>query len=120
MYVAVRVPSLESLGLRGAGNIFATGVNSRTLSVALPGSGNIEATGTTTKLDVRISGNGTAVLRRLVARDAKAELSGDGTIMLTATRSLTANVSGSGSVLYAGNPPHVTRSVTGNGTISAE
>jgi hypothetical protein len=120
MYVAVGVPSLASLRLQGDGNIVATGVNSRTLTVALPGSGNIGATGTTTKLDVRISGDGTAALRQLVARHAKAELSGDGTIMLTATRSLAANVSGSGSVLYAGNPPQVTQSVTGNGTISAE
>jgi hypothetical protein len=119
MFVAVSLPSLEGLRLQGDGNISATGINSRRLSVELPGSGNIDAGGTTTRLDVIISGEGTALLRQLVARDAKAALTGDGSIMLTATQSLTARVSGNGTVLYAGNPPHVTQTVTGSGTISA-
>ena len=67
-----------------------------------------------------ISGEGTALLRQLIARDASAALSGDGSIMLTATHSLTASISGTGTILYGGNPPHVTQSVTGSGTISAE
>jgi hypothetical protein len=119
MFVAVRVPSLDRLRLRGDGNISVTGVDSRNLTVALPGSGNIDATGATTKLDVTISGEGTAQLRQLIARDAQAALGGDGSIMLTATHSLTARVSGSGTILYGGAPLHVTRSVTGSGTISA-
>ena len=118
MFVTVSVPSLDRLRLQGAGNISVTGINSRKLTVALPGSGNIDATGTATRLDVTISGEGTAVLRQLIARDAKALLGGDGTIMLTATHSLTARVSGSGTVLYGGNPAHVTQRVTGSGTIS--
>lgn len=119
MFVAVSVPSLDRLTLHGAGNISATGINSSRLTVALPGSGNIHATGTTTKLDVTISGEGTALLRDLSARDAAAVLSGDGSIMLTATHSLTARVSGTGTILYGGNPQHVTQTVTGHGAISA-
>jgi Putative auto-transporter adhesin, head GIN domain len=119
MFVAVSLPSLDGVTLQGDGNITLTGINSRNLTVALPGSGNVQATGTTTKLHVTISGEGTALLRGLIARDAKAALSGDGTIMLTATHSLSARVSGSGTVLYGGNPSHVTQSVTGSGTVSA-
>jgi putative autotransporter adhesin-like protein len=59
-------------------------------------------------------------MRQLIAQDAKAVLGGDGSIMLTATHSLAARVSRSGTVLYGGNPPRVTQSVTGSGTISAE
>ena len=119
MFVVVSLPSLDGLRLRGAGNIAVTRVNSPSLTVALPGMGTVEAVGTTTKLDVTIGGEGTALLRRLIARDAEAALSGDGSIMLTATHRLTASVSGSGTILYGGNPPHVTQSVTGSGTISA-
>jgi len=119
MFVTVAVPSLDGLTLHGAGNITATGVNSRNMTVALPGSGNIDATGTTKRLDVTISGDGNALLRRLIARDARAALIGDGSIMLTATHSLTARLSGSGTVLYGGNPRHVAQQVTGRGTISA-
>jgi hypothetical protein len=117
MFVAVSLPSLDLLGLEGEGNISVTGIKSRSLTVALPGSGNIEASGTTRKLDVTISGEGTALLRQLVARDANAALSGDGSIMLTATNSLTARISGTGTVLYGGNPTHVTQTVTGSGAI---
>jgi hypothetical protein len=119
MFVTVSVPSLDGLRLQGAGNISVTGINSRALTVALPGSGNIDATGTATQLDVTISGEGNALLRQLIARDARAALGGNGNIMLTATHSLTARVSGSGTILYGGNPPHVNQMVTGSGTIGA-
>jgi len=119
MFVAVSLPSLDRLRLQADGNIAVTGINSRKLTVALAGSGNIDATGTTTRLDVTITGEGTAVLRQLIAREAKASLSGDGSIMLTATHRLTATISGSGTILYGGNPSHVTQTVTGSGTISA-
>ena len=39
---------------------------------------------------------------------------------LTATHGLDASISGSGTILYAGNPAQVTKSVTGSGMISAE
>ena len=94
MFVTVSVPSLDAVRLQGAGNIAVTGIHSRALTVTLPGAGNIDVTGTTTKLHVTISGEGTAMLRGLVARDAKAALAGDGTIVLTATHSLTATALG--------------------------
>jgi hypothetical protein len=118
MFVVVSLPSLDGLRLQGNGNLAVTGIYSRNLTVELPGNGNIYATGTTTNVDVAISGHGTALLRQLIARDAKAALSGDGSIMLTATHSLTATVSGTGTVLYGGNPPRVTQTVTGSGTIT--
>jgi hypothetical protein len=118
MFVTVSVPTIDRVALQGDGNIAVTGIKSRSLTVALPGSGNIHATGTAARLDVTISGEGTALLRQLVSRDASAALSGDGTIMLTATHALTARISGSGTILYGGNPAHVTERVTGSGTIS--
>ena len=95
-----------------------TGIDSRSLTVALPGTGNIDATGTATRLDVTISGEGTALLRGLIARDANAALSGDGSIMLTATRSLTARLRHRHDPLWR-HPPGVAQTVTGSGTISA-
>jgi Putative auto-transporter adhesin, head GIN domain len=118
MFVTVSVPALDGLTLLGDGNIALTGINSPGLTVALPGSGTIQATGTTTRLDVTIAGSGTAALGRLIAHDVNAVLSGRGTIMLTATYSLNASVSGTGTILYGGNPPHITTRVTGSGTIA--
>src|SRR5262245_551311 len=59
MYVAVTVPSLDRLDLRGAGNISVIGVNARRLTVTLPGAGNIHVAGSATKLAVAIGGHGT-------------------------------------------------------------
>jgi Putative auto-transporter adhesin, head GIN domain len=118
MYVTVSVPSLDRLELAGHGSISATGIDTPRLTVELPGNGTIEATGTTARLDVTLGGAGTALLGPLTARDATAELSGDGTIMLTATRSLAASVPGTGTIVYGGDPAHVTRRIAGSGTIT--
>jgi hypothetical protein len=44
--------------------------------------------------------------------------SGSGLIQVTATTSLDAAVPGTGAIVYSGNPPQVTSSVTGNGTVT--
>jgi Putative auto-transporter adhesin, head GIN domain len=118
MFVVVTLPTLRAITLRGSGNIAATGVHGRSLAVTLPGSGTISVTGSTSRLEVAAAGAGTVLLHQLVARDARAALAGDGTIMLTATSSLQASVSGSGTILYGGSPAHVVTSVTGTGTIT--
>ncbi|MGZ4183897.1 MAG: head GIN domain-containing protein [Gaiellaceae bacterium] len=120
MFVAVSVPSLDALTVQGSGNISVTGINSPSLTVRLPGSGTIRAAGTTARLDVAIGGSGTALLSRLTARDATASINGSGSIVLAATHSLDASISGSGTILYTGNPAQVTKSVTGSGTISGQ
>jgi hypothetical protein len=120
MFVAVSVPSLDALTVQGSGNISVTGIHSPSLTVRLPGSGTIHATGTTARLDVGIAGSGAALLAKLIARDATASIDGSGSIVVTATHSLDANISGSGTILFTGNPAQVTKSVTGSGTISGE
>jgi hypothetical protein len=60
---------------------------------------------------------GLAQFSNLVARHAYAVITGSGLIRVTATASLNATVSGSGAIIYSGNPPQVTRSITGTGTV---
>lgn len=117
-FVAVTVPSLDAITLTGYGDITVSGLNNQSLRVTLRGAGNIRVNGTTTRLDVTISGSGNAMLGRLIARDANATVAGTGTISLTATRSLTASMSGAGTILYGGNPAHVSTTATGSGTIT--
>lgn len=118
MFVTVSLPSIDAIRLQGDGNITAVGINSRSLIVALPGSGVIHATGATTHLAVTIGGEGTALLGNLMAHNARVAISGDGSIMLTATRSVSASISGSGTILYGGSPAHVSKAITGSGTIT--
>jgi hypothetical protein len=118
MSVEVTVPTLNALTLSGSGNIVIDGVRAESLTVTLPGSGTLTASGTATRLDVTVSGSGTVQFTRLVANDVQAVVSGSGSIFVTATTSLDASVSGSGAILYAGNPQNVTKSVTGTGAIT--
>jgi hypothetical protein len=117
MSVEVSVPSLEAVTLSGSGIVAITGINAPALTVTVPGSGVLQASGTTARLSVNLGGSGDAQLEQLVARDVHAVVGGSDQIMLTATNSLDAPVTGDGSILYSGNPAHVTTSVTGNGAI---
>jgi hypothetical protein len=117
MRVEVTVPSLRSLTLSGSGILVAEGVDAKSLDVSLPGSGVLRASGTAGKLRVSLGGSGDAQLAGLAAKDVTAVLGGSGRILVQALDSLDASVSGSGVVMYSGNPQHVTSTVTGSGAI---
>jgi hypothetical protein len=118
MSVVITVPSLEAIVLSGSGTIVARNIHSQRLTLTLSGSGLLRARGTVTRLDVALSGSGDAQLGQLVARDARAVVSGAGQIVLTATQTLHAAVPGRGAIVYGGNPGHMTRSITGTGAIT--
>jgi len=117
MSVDVTVPSLTAVSLSGDGQISITGINATRLTVTVSGSGLLSAAGNVTRLDVTLSGDGQAQLSQLTARDVHAVVTGSGLIQVTATTSLDAAVPGTGAVIYGGNPPQVTTSVTGTGTV---
>jgi hypothetical protein len=118
MYVEISVPSLTALDLSGSGNITVTGIKASQLTVTLAGSGNISADGSVTRLNISIDGSGDAQCSGLIARNVDAVVNGSGDIFVTATQSLAAKVPGSGAVLYGGNPPQVTTSITGSGVVT--
>ena len=120
MSVEVSVPSLTRLNLSGDGQISVTGINVPRLAVTVSGSGLLSAAGTATQLDVTLSGDGQAQLFQLTARDVHAVVTGSGLIQVNATTSLDAAVPGTGVIVYSGNPPQVTTSVTGTGAVTPE
>ena len=120
MSVEVSVPSLTRLNLSGDGQISVTGINVPRLAVTVSGSGLLSAAGTATQLDVTLSGDGQAQLFQLTARDVHAVVTGSGLIQVNATTSLDAAVPGTGAIVYSGNPPRVTTSVTGTGAVTPE
>jgi hypothetical protein len=118
MSVEVVVPTLDALTLAGSGNLVVDGIDAQSLAVALPGSGTLSGSGTAARLDATVGGSGTIQFTGVVARNVHAVVSGSGSIFVTATESLDGSVSGSGAILYAGNPQTVTKSVTGSGAIA--
>ena len=117
MSLEISVPALAALKLSGSGQISASGINSPRLTVTLSGSGALDASGTAARLDVTLGGSGQAQLSQLPARDVRAVVTGSGLIRVTATASLDAAVPGDGAIIYGGNPPHLTTSITGTGAV---
>lgn len=118
MSVEVSVPSLTTLTLSGSGQISASGISVPSLNVTLSGSGTLNASGTAAQLEVTLSGSGQAELSQLAARDVHAVVAGSGLIRVTATASLNAAVPGEGAIVYGGDPPQVTTSITGTGAVT--
>jgi len=118
MEVDVTVPELDALALSGGGILDARDVHAHTLALTLSGGGIAQATGTADALTVLLTGGGSAQLRGLVARDVQVRLTGAGLVSVDATDSLDATLTGAGSILYDGNPSHVTKDVTGTGVIA--
>lgn len=120
MEVVVTVPSLHSALLSGAGVLAIEGVRAHAFSARMTGTGVMRVSGTADHLDAGLPGAGDMRLEGLVARDATARVEGSGRVRLQATRSLRATVTGVGAITYAGDPPHVTKRVTGAGSVVAE
>ena len=118
MSVEIGMPRIDALTLSGSGYILADALEVDSLRTSLPGSGTLAGSGTAERLDVAVSGSGSVQFTRLVAADVHADVSGSGTISVTATERLAAAVSGSGAILYSGNPPDVATSVSGSGVIT--
>jgi Putative auto-transporter adhesin, head GIN domain len=120
MRVSVVVPKVQSVRLSGSGNMIVDGVVSSAVTASLPGSGTMLVAGRTEHLEASLQGSGQMNLHGLIAREVDVQLPGSGEIQVYATDSLHVDVSGSGSVMYAGNPPHVTHSVSGSGAVEPE
>jgi hypothetical protein len=118
MRVEVTVPTLEDVTLSGSGLIGAAGIEGESFTVTISGSGVVNAIGRTDTLVVTLGGSGDAQLQDLAAREVQARMSGSGRILVHATEKIDAAVSGTGSIVYTGDPEHVSSQVSGVATVT--
>jgi Putative auto-transporter adhesin, head GIN domain len=119
MAVVVTVPSLRAATLSGTGELTVTGAATSTFVARLSGTGTLTASGQADRVTATLTGAGTLNLASLRARNMTVVLRGAGTATVHATDSLNATLAGTGSILYSGSPAHVTKTLTGTGTIAA-
>lgn len=116
--VTVTLPKLTGVELTGSGDIGTIGnFNFTDLSLNITGSGNFSFAGTCKTLNTRISGSGDIRAYDLPTEAITARISGSGNMQLNATRTLDATISGSGDIIYKGNPATVTKSISGSGSV---
>ena len=106
-----------SATMSGSGDINLS-VEADRLKTVISGSGDIDLSGKAGDFDVTVSGSGDVNAFDLEADHVKANVSGSANIKVTANQSLTARVSGSGDILYKGDPDKVDSKASGSGDIN--
>jgi hypothetical protein len=103
--------------LTSSGNITYSGMDFDKVHSILSGSGNIRLSGVTYENVLQISGSGNVLSYDLFSDEAFVQISGSGDARVNVFRFLDARISGSGRVLYKGNP-NVHAVITGSGSIT--
>lgn len=114
----VESQSIESK-IQGSGDIRFGALRAGQVSITLNGSGDISAAGSADKVAIEISGSGDVRARKLIAREVDVRVAASGDADVHATEKITARVTGSGEIRYAGSPKKVDQVVKGSGSIEA-
>lgn len=102
--------------INGSGTIRLTGLDLASLAATVSGSGDIDVAGSSEDLRVEIPGSGSFGGEDLTAINGDVKISGSGSAVVNVSQSLTAVVSGSGTIDYLGNPT-VDSTITGSGSV---
>ncbi|MGZ3763459.1 MAG: head GIN domain-containing protein [Mucilaginibacter sp.] len=103
--------------LSGSGNISAA-VKSGDLHAVISGSGSIKLSGSTGDANFVVTGSGEIEGKELKTASSKAVITGSGNVYVEADKSVTAHITGSGSVIYSGNASVSDTKYTGSGRVS--
>lgn len=95
-------------------------VENRQVSVVLTGASTATLRGSTTRQQVQLTGTGTYHAFDLQSATTMAYLAGMGTEEVTAQDSLTAHITGIGTIRYRGNPTALVTTISGLGEIKAD
>lgn len=112
----IKTEKLET-AMSGSGDI-TLDIDTNSVGARMSGSGDITFSGNTANFTASISGSGDIKAFELEADNVEATVSGSADIKVTANKSLTARVSGSGDITYKGNPEKLDTKTSGSGDIS--
>ena len=101
----------------GSGEASLNGLTSDQLWIRISGSGDGEVSGSTNHLVLDVRGSGDYLGEEMVATTADVDVSGSGNATVNVTDHLEAVVSGSGSIIYHGEPASVDSSISGSGEV---
>jgi hypothetical protein len=119
--VYVSMVNINLLESTGAADFSATGpISVGEIVCRITGAGTVTLWGTATSETVEIIGAGSIRNLGLVTPRCTALISGAGDIQVHVTEQLDAVISGTGSIVYAGDPPTVHSIITGLGNVSPQ
>lgn len=101
----------------GSGKVILALDASGPADFGISGSGKIEASGSANSVKTSISGSGKLLAADLETNKCEVRISGSGDVEINVKNELDANISGSGSVRYKGNPSKVNSHSAGSGHV---
>jgi hypothetical protein len=101
----------------GSGRVLLDLMVTRDANFNISGSGKIEARGKADEIKTSISGSGRVLGADFEVTRCDIRISGSGSVEIHVKEELEANISGSGSVSYRGNPSRVNSSSSGSGRV---
>lgn len=107
------------LHVSGSGSITAS-AKSETLNAHISGSGSIALTGNTNDAKLEITGSGQLNGKEFKTGSANVRLSGSGSAYINADKTISAHISGSGSLVYRGSATITDSCTSGSGRIRKE
>ena len=105
--------------IHGSGDIKLPSLQAAQVNISVNGSGDVFAAGNAEKVDIEIMGSGDVRTRKLIAREARVKIMASGDAEVYAKEKLTATVTGSGDIRYAGSPSNISKTVRGSGSVEA-
>jgi hypothetical protein len=108
-----------NVSMSGSGSITGA-VKADELHSSMSGSGSIHLTGSADKADLNISGSGSFHSKELQINTANIRIAGSGNAHITAEKTISAHIAGSGEIFYSGNAKEGDVKVFGSGDIRKE
>lgn len=105
------------VSVSGSGNMYLANLDADDLQVNLSGSSNLEIGGSVGVQHITVSGSGNVDAYDLDSEEAFLRVSGSGNIRISVEDRLEARISGSGDVVYRGNPHQTDTKVSGSGRV---
>ena len=116
LFVKGRCASLSS-DVSGSGKVNATLTIANRANFGISGSGKVEASGSASDVKVSISGSGKVLASNLETRSCNVRISGSGDVEIAVKDEIDANITGSGSVRYRGEPSKISSHASGSGNV---
>jgi hypothetical protein len=101
----------------GSGKIELEATVAGKANFEISGSGKIHAKGSAQNVEAEISGSGKVLAANLETERCEIKITGSGDVEINVKNELDANISGSGTVSYKGNPSKVNSHASGSGSV---
>jgi hypothetical protein len=108
--------SLDS-DISGSGRVIFDGQVASRAKFDLTGSGRLEASGSAQSVLTLVSGSGRVMAANFETERCEVRITGSGDVQINVKSELDANITGSGSVSYRGNPNHINSHASGSGRV---